>query len=220
MREFSDILNEALEKHERTRGWLARKTGISRTTINDYCAGKTNPRFDKALQIAKILNIDLAEIFNPEEVKEIKTKEKREKYISTIRKEGVVEIPLFPTGADLLSALNQSKNGYSIGVAMARERIVVPEKLAREGAFAIKVDHIYDRDEEFDTVVIWPWGGQVKKNGMILFTTDPPRELFLRRVILQEDQKFILKKSYKENNVITTDEIAILGEVRYKIEEI
>lgn len=105
MRRFADILNEELETQERSNRWLSEKTGINPTSIGDYRSGKTTPTIDRAMLIAKILKIDLYEFFSPEEVKKYTAREEAIEYTG-IRKEGTIELPLFPAGAELLAASN------------------------------------------------------------------------------------------------------------------
>lgn len=217
MRDFSEILNEALEKQERNKAWLSSKTGISAQAIGDYCKGKAIPSFDRAMLIAKVLNIDFSECYGGDELNDMTAKDGSGKYVTQIPgKEGVIEVPLFPHGSDLLSSLQQSSEGYSIDVSMARENTVAEERLAHEGVFAVQTDHLFDCDEKYGTIFVWPWEGSIKENGIILFTVDPPKQFFLRRVMVYESGKFVLKKSYQESNVVREDDIIILGEVKFR----
>lgn len=232
MKKFGDTLKDIMIEKDISDRWLSRAIdrlfdqGITPGTIGKYRRGLVTPSPNNAMKILNTLNhhfklgLTLDGIFSPKKMNDIRVKEEKGSYTPTIRKEGIVEIPLFPVGAELLSALNQSKNGYSIDVSMAKERTLVPEGLAHEGVFATKVDHLFNCDEEYRFLIVWPWEGQTKKNGVILFTTDPPKEFFLRRILYQEDEKLFLKKPYNGNNIITTNSVVILGEVRFKIEEI
>ena len=211
---FSDILNEALENQERTNRWLSEKTGINPTSIGDYRSGKTIPSIDKAFLIARVLNISLSEYYKEEEAKKIKAREESVEYITQKLKGGSIEVKFFPTGADLLAALDKNAPG-SIDLSMAKERFPVLESLSRDGAFAVKVDHLFDCDEDQEIIVVWPWSGAIEKNKMLLFTTDPPREFYLRRVIIQEGGKLVLATPYQDSNVVYEKDIKIIGVVKF-----
>lgn len=100
---------------------------------------------------------------------------------------------------------------------MARERFVAPESLRHDGAFAAKVDHLYDCDEEYDLVVMWPWEGEIKNRGVLLFTDEPSKVIYIRRVIEQfEENRFILQKPYMEKNILDIKGVRILGVVKFK----
>lgn len=217
MKKFADILNATLESQERSNRWLSEKTGINPTSIGDYRSGKTVPTIDRAMLIARVLNIDLSEFFSPEEIKNLKAQEEIEKLFEG-RKEGTIEIPLFSDGAALLSASNQSKMANSVDLKMAREKFVAPESLRHDGAYAAKVDHLYDCDEEYNLIVVWPFEGEIKSRGVLIFTErNESKRIYIRRIIEQfEENRFVLNTAYSEKNIINIEDIKILGVVKFK----
>ena len=58
--EFKDRLKRALSLREMTPGKLAKKTGISKSSISQYMSGYTRPKQDKIFLISKVLNISEA----------------------------------------------------------------------------------------------------------------------------------------------------------------
>jgi len=220
MRNFSDILNEALEKQERTKAWLSSKTGISSQAIGDYCKGKSIPSFDRAMLIANILKIDLSEFYEREEVKNIQVKEEGAEYKTlNLKREGVVEVPLFPSGAELLAAVTHSKMGCFIDVSMAREKTVVAEALAHDRVFAAKIDHLYDADDELgDAIVVWPLDAEgLKNNSIVLLANNPPSKFYIRRLALAEEDRLILKSPIDEESAIDRKDQRIIGKIKAAI---
>lgn len=59
MNKFSSRLQAALKNNKITQSELARKSGIGRNSISDYVKGKYVAKQDKALKIAKVLNVDV-----------------------------------------------------------------------------------------------------------------------------------------------------------------
>ena len=59
MNKFSSRLQAALKNNKITQSELARKSGIGRNSISDYVKGKYVAKQDKALKIAKVLDVDV-----------------------------------------------------------------------------------------------------------------------------------------------------------------
>ena len=205
---------------DRTNGWLARKTGISRSTIGDYRAGKTTPSIERAKAISNYLDLELTQVFSTEEVKEAQEKYNHSSGGNIPRKEGVVEIPLFPKALDLLSGLHQSQNGLTIDLTMAKSRLPIAESLFQEGMFAVDTYHLVDCDDDYGISAVIPWTGKVETDKPILFTTERADELFIRRVLVHEGGKFVFRESYKGSNSVLEREIEVLGILKLKIEQL
>lgn len=60
MDSFSDRLTEAMQKKQITQSALCVMTGISRSTMSQYCSGAFRPKDHKLRQIAKALNVSEA----------------------------------------------------------------------------------------------------------------------------------------------------------------
>lgn len=65
---YAARLKTALEGY--SQNWLARKTGLSATTISAYVNGKKMPRLDIAAEIADALNVSLDWMLGRENQKE------------------------------------------------------------------------------------------------------------------------------------------------------
>lgn len=57
MKNFAARLNKAMQQQQITQSELCAKTGISRSTMSQYCSGAFRPRETKLRQIAKALGI-------------------------------------------------------------------------------------------------------------------------------------------------------------------
>jgi len=214
MKKFFEILDKYLIEYQRSNRWLADKVGMAPATIGNYRRGSSEPSLTDAARIADVVGFDLKECYGPEEVEDIIVREELDEYITQKLKGGSIEVKFFPTGADLLAALNKNAPG-SIDLSMAKERFPVLKSLSHDGAFAVKVDHLFDCDEDQEIIVVWPWSGAIEENKMLLFTTDPPREFYLRRVIIQEGGKLVLATPYQDSNVVYEKDIKIIGVVKF-----
>lgn len=57
---ISERLTTALEQQHMTQAELCEKTGISRSTMSQYCSGSFRPKADKLQRIAKALHVNEA----------------------------------------------------------------------------------------------------------------------------------------------------------------
>lgn len=62
----SNRLKEILNRHGSKQTWLAEKSGVPISTINDLVHQKKSPTLDTARKIARALNMEIGEIW-PEE---------------------------------------------------------------------------------------------------------------------------------------------------------
>lgn len=207
-------------REDRTNGWLSRKTGISRSTIGDYRTGKTTPSIERAKLISNHLDLDLTQVFGAEGVKESQEKYNHSSGQNIPRKEGVVEIPLFPKALDLISGLHQSQNGLTIDLTMAKSRLPIAESLFQEGMFAVDTYHLVDCDDDYGIAAVIPWTGTAEVSKPILFTTEQAEKLYIRRVLVHEGGKFVFRESYKGSNSVLEREIEVLGILKLKIEQL
>ncbi|WP_302959533.1 helix-turn-helix transcriptional regulator [Alistipes finegoldii] len=53
-----------LAESKRTNRWLAESLGKNEATISRWCTNETQPSAEMFFQIAKILDIDIRELFN------------------------------------------------------------------------------------------------------------------------------------------------------------
>ncbi len=58
-------LKQILKEKNVSGKQLAEKVGVSENTISFIATGKTQPRFELLLQIAKELDVDIRNLFNP-----------------------------------------------------------------------------------------------------------------------------------------------------------
>ena len=56
-------LKEKLIEQGRTQDWIARKIGISKTTLSKYATGKRKPNYEVAEKIALLLDCKPDDIF-------------------------------------------------------------------------------------------------------------------------------------------------------------
>lgn len=56
---FAEILNALMKKRGVNQAYLFDKTGIDRSTISRYCAGKVEPTLNNAALIAKALGVSI-----------------------------------------------------------------------------------------------------------------------------------------------------------------
>jgi len=232
MKLFSEMLQAVLREKNLSDRWLSREIeklcgkGITSATIGKYRKGHITPSPDNAMKIIKALNhhfklgLTLNGIFDPEEVKNIQAKEGSVDYeASNLKREGVVEVPLFPSGAELLAAVTHSKRGYFIDVSMAREKTVVAEALAHDRVFAAKIDHLYDADDELgDAIVVWPLDAEgLKNNSIVLLANNPPSKFYIRRLALAEEDRLILKSPIDEESAIDRKDQRIIGKIKAAI---
>lgn len=66
-------LKEVLKEKGFTSKDLSEKVGISKTSISQIITENQQPRFELLLQIAKVLNVDVRELFNPTKEEEAVT---------------------------------------------------------------------------------------------------------------------------------------------------
>lgn len=52
-----------LVEHKRTNKWLAEQLGINPTTVSKWCTNTTQPNIETFLQIAKVLNVEVQDLF-------------------------------------------------------------------------------------------------------------------------------------------------------------
>lgn len=52
-----------LVEHKRTNKWLAEQLGINPTTVSKWCTNTTQPNIETLLQIAKVLNVEVQDLF-------------------------------------------------------------------------------------------------------------------------------------------------------------
>jgi len=210
MRKFSELLDDALSRSQRSNRWLAGRVGMHPGTIGNYRRGSSEPSLTDAARIAEAVGFDLTECYGKE------VDSSRVDGFKGITTEGVYEFPMFSSGAELLAAAKESRAGYSVNIAMATDKQIAGSSLKRDEAYAVKVDHLFDCDEEYNVAIVWPYKAPIKESGIVLFTTDPPSQLFLRRVILHEGGKFVFKKKLLGHSTVQESEIIILGEVKFK----
>ena len=67
---ISERLTTALEQQHMTQAELCEKTGISRSTMSQYCSGSFRPKADKLQRIAKALHVNEAWLLGYETKKE------------------------------------------------------------------------------------------------------------------------------------------------------
>lgn len=73
MEDFTARLNQALQQKQMTQSELCEKTGISRSTMSQYCSGSFRPRDSKLRRIAKALGVKEAWLmgYDSEEAQEL-----------------------------------------------------------------------------------------------------------------------------------------------------
>ncbi|WP_295215968.1 XRE family transcriptional regulator [Ruminococcus sp.] len=73
MEDFTARLNQALQQKQMTQSELCEKTGISRSTMSQYCSGSFRPRDGKLRRIAKALGVKEAWLmgYDSEEAQEL-----------------------------------------------------------------------------------------------------------------------------------------------------
>lgn len=62
-------LKVVLAEKQRTNKWLAEQLGKDQTTISKWCTNSSQPDLGNLMQIAKILDVELAELVRFEEFK-------------------------------------------------------------------------------------------------------------------------------------------------------
>lgn len=76
---FAKNLRDALYLRQVSQRELARKVGVSSTTVSEWCKGKTSPRMDKIDAICKILNVKRSDLMldqkDHEEILEVTDKD-------------------------------------------------------------------------------------------------------------------------------------------------
>lgn len=56
--DFAKRLNELLMKNNITQSELARKMGVSKSSVNGWCKGSTYPRIEKIIELSFIFHVD------------------------------------------------------------------------------------------------------------------------------------------------------------------
>lgn len=218
MSDVSKLLDRKLKELDRSDRWLAKRINRHPTTVGNWRRGVTEPRAEDLMLLAAALGIPERDLYLELQKGGKETvRETPGTYSLETKKEGVVETPLFPEALALLAGLHQSNGGLTINLSMAKETFIVPESLRHEGMFAVKTDEEFDCDEEYGTVVLWPWEGALGQNKSILFTLNSPERFYIRRVALYESGRFVLIKAFEGNNVIQESDVNILGVVKAKI---
>lgn len=76
---FAKNLRDALYMRQVSQRELARRIGVSSTTVSEWCKGKTSPRMDKIDAICKILNVKRSDLMlgerDHEEILEVTDKD-------------------------------------------------------------------------------------------------------------------------------------------------
>lgn len=70
MDSFSKCLTKAMQKKQISQSTLCAMTGISRSTMSQYCSGAFRPKDERLRQIAKALNVSEAWLMGYEETKD------------------------------------------------------------------------------------------------------------------------------------------------------
>ncbi len=60
-----------LVEKKRTNKWLAEQLGCASTTVSKWCTNACQPPMETYLKIAKLLEVDIAELLNKEYFKSI-----------------------------------------------------------------------------------------------------------------------------------------------------
>lgn len=60
-----------LAEKKRTNKWLAEQLGYAPTTVSKWCTNACQPPMETYLKIAKLLEVDIAELLNKEYFKSI-----------------------------------------------------------------------------------------------------------------------------------------------------
>ena len=60
-----------LAEKKRTNKWLAEQLGCATTTVSKWCTNACQPPMETYLKIAKLLEVDIAELLNKEYFKSI-----------------------------------------------------------------------------------------------------------------------------------------------------
>lgn len=216
MKKFSWIMDRRMESEGRLNTWLAEKVGLSANTISNYRTGKTEPDATMAMKIASVLGFDIRECNGMTEPNALASDEVSAALDNLNNGKGaVVAIPLFPNTSAFMAALHQSPNGIKIDLAMAKEHFPAPDSIMRDGTFAVRLDDSADCDEDYGTVILWPWPEDIRQNGVILFSDDPPNKLYVRRVVLFERGRFVLKSPYRNSNTLMESDVVVIGVVKF-----
>lgn len=56
-------LQEILDESGIKQDWLAKKIGVTNSSISTICSGKSRPSLESAMKIAKILNVRVDDIW-------------------------------------------------------------------------------------------------------------------------------------------------------------
>jgi len=62
-------LKVVLAEKNRSNKWLAEQLGKNETTISRWCTNDTQPPVETMIEIAKVLNVDVRELFHPTKIK-------------------------------------------------------------------------------------------------------------------------------------------------------
>lgn len=57
-------LKVVLTEHRKTNKWLAEQLNKNETTVSRWCTNEVQPSLGTFVKIAKLLNIDMKELFN------------------------------------------------------------------------------------------------------------------------------------------------------------
>ena len=208
---FVENLLKLLREIDRNQAWLAKQVGVKSSAVSLWISEETKPSRKNLHKIADAFEVSTDYLLGKENEKYPENSGR--KNLSLIKEGGSIAVPLFPDGATLLVARNQSK-GNTVERSMAKlEYPLTTDQRFQEDAYAVKVDQMFDCDEKYGMVVVNPWRGVVPKNKPILFTEIPAKKFFIRRVIIQEDGKFIFCEPYKGSNVILGNDIDVWGVV-------
>jgi DNA-binding XRE family transcriptional regulator len=59
----SNVVGAKLKEMGKTEGWLAKETGLGKSTISDLVSQKTGPSISTAVKISKAMGHSLEELF-------------------------------------------------------------------------------------------------------------------------------------------------------------
>lgn len=222
MHDFSKLLDEKLNEIQRSNRWLAQQVNMHPATIGNYRKGNSEPSISDAFRIAEVIGLDLSKVYGVKEVIKHSMAREKEEQARTVYfgQEAFVELNFFPDSRSLLASLKQSQDGLTIDFNMVKKTIPIVDSQYEEGMFAVKVDQACDCDEDYGIAFGIPWKGHIEEGKPILFTTDPPSKLVIRRVLVHEDGRFIFKESYLGSNSIKENDIIIIAALKYRLESL
>lgn len=61
------LINDLINKKGLKKSYIAQELNVNRTTLMNWMKGKTYPPLDKAVQLAKLLDVKLEDLFEDEE---------------------------------------------------------------------------------------------------------------------------------------------------------